>query len=60
MSRNLTGLSIAGFSILIAASSCGGASDATATATSPIEIEATDALMFSPAKLTVVVGTTVH
>ena len=60
MSLNLTGLSVAGLSILIAASSCGGASGATANANSPIEIEASDALMFSPAKLTVVVGTTVH
>ena len=58
MWRNLTGLSVASFSILIAASGCGGAPGASAN--SPIEIEASDALMFSPAKLTVVVGTTVH
>ena len=60
MSLNQTRLSVAGFSLLIAASSCGGASGATTTASSPIEIEASDALMFSPAKLTVIVGTTVH
>ena len=60
MSLNLTNPSVLGFSLLIAASSCGGGSGATATATSPIEIEASDTLMFSPAKLTVVVGTTVH
>ena len=60
MSLNLTRLSGAGFSILIAASSCGGATGATTNGNSPIEIEASDALMFSPTKLTVVVGTTVH
>ncbi|HZS40390.1 MAG TPA: plastocyanin/azurin family copper-binding protein [Polyangia bacterium] len=53
MSHRLPRLSAAAFSIVMAASGCGGSPAAN-------EIDASDALTFSPSRLSVVVGTTVH
>jgi plastocyanin len=63
MSLSSTRLSLAAFSIVVAASGCGGSSGSTSTGTptnTPIEVDASDALMFAPAHLSVVAGTTVH
>jgi plastocyanin len=61
MSLSLTRLSVAAFSIVVAVSGCGGSTGSTGTPTNaPIEVDASDALMFAPAHLTVVAGTTVH
>ena len=59
MSHKLASLSVAAFSILIAAG-CGGSSGSTAVTNNTSEIDASDALSFSPSHLSVVVGTTVH